>query len=206
MDVSRESVAFGFCLMIIVVDRMGSKFTEPAMFAYSEDLGISLSSLSLILAAREVCNLLSNLWMPRAADRGGRKPTMLLSLFGSCVAYLVQGLAAYDRARGFGWLMAGKVIAGLFGGTLGLCVAYILELSIPDMQLAKRRTSTAMACNMMVPMTLSPIGGAVARFGLNLPFLISAGVAAVGLGVAARFLDADEAVGCLLYTSPSPRD
>jgi len=41
----------------------------------------------------------------------------------------------------------------------------------------------------MVPMTLSPIGGAVARFGLNLPFLISAGVAAVGLGVAARFLE-----------------
>ena len=40
----------------------------------------------------------------------------------------------------------GKIVAGLFGGTLGLCIAYILELSIPDMALAKKRVSTAMAC------------------------------------------------------------
>ncbi|KAH8083837.1 hypothetical protein JL720_8074 [Aureococcus anophagefferens] len=120
-----DTMAFVVCLVVIVVDRMGSKFTEPAQFPYSQELGISLPRLSLILAAREVCNLVSN-------------------------------LPARRRADGFATLLVGKIVAGLFGGTLGLCIAYILELSIPDMALAKKRVSTAMACNMVVPMTMAP--------------------------------------------------
>ncbi|KAH8056975.1 hypothetical protein JL722_7199 [Aureococcus anophagefferens] len=182
-----DTMAFVVCLVVIVVDRMGSKFTEPAQFPYSQELGISLPRLSLILAAREVCNLVSNLWMPRAADRGGRKATVLVSIAGSFAAYAIQACAAY-AADGFATFLVGKIVAGLFGGTLGLCIAYILELSIPDMALAKKRVSTAMACNMVVPMTMAPIGGAVARFGLNLPFFISAGVAALGFVFCARFM------------------
>jgi MFS family permease len=182
-----DTMAFVVCLVVIVVDRMGSKFTEPAQFPYSQELGISLPRLSLILAAREVCNLVSNLWMPRAADRGGRKATVLVSIAGSFAAYAIQACAAY-AADGFATFLIGKIVAGLFGGTLGLCIAYILELSIPDMALAKKRVSTAMACNMVVPMTMAPIGGAVARFGLNLPFFISAGVAALGFVFCARFM------------------
>ncbi len=178
--ISQETLAFVTCLVVIIVDRMGSKFTEPALVPYAEELGISLPRLSGILAARELCNLVSNIWMPRAADRGGRKATVLVSVFGSLVAYTIQGLALYAE-DGFGAFLLGKVISGFFGGTLGLCLAYILELSMPDMAVAKRRVSTAMACNMMIPMTMAPIGGAVARFGLNLPFFISAGVAALGL-------------------------
>ena len=150
-----DTMAFVVCLVVIVVDRMGSKFTEPAQFPYSQELGISLPRLSLILAAREVCNLVSNLWMPRAADRGGRKATVLVSIAGSFAAYAIQACAAY-AADGFATFLIGKIVAGLFGGTLGLCIAYILELSIPDMALAKKRVSTAMACNMVVPMTMAP--------------------------------------------------
>ena len=43
-----DTMAFVVCLVVIVVDRMGSKFTEPAQFPYSQELGISLPRLSLI--------------------------------------------------------------------------------------------------------------------------------------------------------------
>merc|ERR1712086_721445 len=45
-----------------------------------------------------------------------------------------------------------------------------------------------MAANLAMPMVLAPIGGAVATFGLQLPFLIAAVVALLGFFFALRFM------------------
>ena len=167
---------------------MGAKFTEPALAPYAQYLGISLTHLSLIMSSREVAVLVSNLWMPRLADSRGRVLTVLISTAGSAVAYLVQALAQYSPAAGLSYLLAGKVLAGLFGGTMPMIAAYIVELSVPDMELMKRRQSLLIAQFMVAPMMLSPIGGATASFGLNIPFFVATATAVLGLIFASRFM------------------
>jgi len=64
--------------------------------------------------------------------------------------------------------------------------AYVIELSVRDPKLLKTRQTMVMAMNMATPMVLSPIGGAVSTFGLEIPFWVSAGMAFLGIFFAMR--------------------
>jgi MFS family permease len=59
--------------------------------------------------------------------------------------------------------------------------AYVAELSMPDVQLMKRRMTTLIMANQGAGIALMPISGAIATFGLSLPFFICAGMGVFGL-------------------------
>jgi MFS family permease len=101
--------------------------------------------------------------MPRLADSRGRVLTVIISTAGSCVAYALQSLAYNFPDSGFAWLLSGKIVAGLFGGTFPMLIAYSVELSSPDADLVKYRQTMLITVLMVSPIMLSPIGGGVAR-------------------------------------------
>lgn len=72
-------------------------------------------------------------------------------------------------------------MAGLFGGTFPMLIAYSVELSSPDVDLVKYRQTMLVTVLMVSPVLMSPIGGGVARFGLVIPFIIAFGTASLGL-------------------------
>ena len=59
---------------------------------------------------------------------------------------------------------------------------------MPDMELLKRRQTQIFTVRSVLPIALGSIGGAVATFGLFIPFLISCGIALAGLAVALLYL------------------
>lgn len=61
------------------------------------------------------------------SDRFGRRPVILLSMFGLGVDYLIQGFA-----RTIFWLFVGRVIAGIMGASFTTANAYIADVSTPE--------------------------------------------------------------------------
>ena len=54
-------------------------------------------------------------------------------------------------------------------------------------ELLKARNSGLIGFSQVAPVALAPIGGAISTFGLNLPFLVSAGAAVAGYFVVLAF-------------------
>ena len=59
--------------------------------------------------------------------------------------------------------------------------AYVMELTMPDMELYRERQTFMMAMNMGAGLLLGPLGGSLALLGLGMPFAVSAWGAAAGL-------------------------
>ena len=61
------------------------------------------------------------------SDRFGRRPIILISLFGLGVDYIIQGFAP-----SIWWLFVGRIIAGVMGASFTTANAYIADVSGPE--------------------------------------------------------------------------
>eukprot|EP00658_Telonema_sp_P-2_P074478 TRINITY_DN6370_c0_g1_i2.p1 TRINITY_DN6370_c0_g1~~TRINITY_DN6370_c0_g1_i2.p1 ORF type:complete len:527 (-),score=149.19 TRINITY_DN6370_c0_g1_i2:165-1745(-) len=191
MELTAEVFAFYCCIMVVFVDLMGQHFTMAVLVPYTMDVGATVEEVSYFVSANMACRIVGNFFMPWLSDKTSRKLTMIISTFGSFVAYTVSGMAQYVSAENRGdfyTLLAGRILGGLFGGTMSLAIAYITELTMYDMDKLKLRITVVMATFSVAPIAMSPIGGAVATFGLNLPFLISGAVALLGFLFALKYM------------------
>jgi len=102
------------------------------------------------------------------SDRFGRRPIMLLSLFGLSIDYFIMGFAPT-----LAFLYLGRIIAGAFGATFSTANAYISDISPPETR--TQNFGLVGAC-FGVGFMLGPvIGGILGEFGPRIPF-IAAGV------------------------------
>ena len=60
------------------------------------------------------------------SDRFGRRPVILISLFGLGIDYIIQGFAP-----NLAWLFVGRIVAGMMGASFTTANAYIADVSIP---------------------------------------------------------------------------
>ena len=87
------------------------------------------------------------------SDRFGRRPVILISLFGLGIDYLIQGWAP-----SIGWLFVGRFVAGIMGASITTANAYIADVSTPE---TRARNYGFVSIN------------------LRLPFFVAAGLALV---------------------------
>jgi len=99
------------------------------------------------------------------SDRFGRRPIMLLSLFGLGVDYFIMGLAPTVA-----FLFIGRIIAGAFGATFSTANAYIADISPPE---TRAQNFGLVGASFGVGFMLGPvIGGLIGdQFGPRAPFI-----------------------------------
>ncbi|MBV8803705.1 MAG: TCR/Tet family MFS transporter [Sinobacteraceae bacterium] len=104
------------------------------------------------------------------SDRFGRRPVLLLSIFGLGVDYLVMALAPT-----LGWLFVGRVINGITAASFSTANAYVADVTPPE-QRAKAFGMLGAAFG--VGFLIGPaIGGSLGNLNLRLPFWVAAGIA-----------------------------
>lgn len=114
------------------------------------------------------------------SDRFGRRPLMMMSLFGSFIGFLFQGLAWNIVS-----FILARVVAGLFGGSIPICQSYIADV-IPVQQ--RGRYFAILGSVIVIAFLFGPgIGAGLAEFSLQTPMFVSSAIAAFGLILAFFF-------------------
>jgi MFS family permease len=128
-----------FALMATAfVDMVGLLMIIPLLPFYVKELGGSgIEILGLhfgigilsgtIVAAFTLAQLLSAPMWGRFSDRVGRRPTLLIALGASAIAYLIFGFA-----HSFLLLFLSRIVQGAGGGTVGVIQAYVADSTAPE--------------------------------------------------------------------------
>src|SRR3989441_9825718 len=119
------------------VDMLGLLMIIPLLPFYVKTLGGSGvdglgrrfgigSIMGVIVAAFTLAQLLSAPMWGRFSDRVGRRPTILIALGASAIAYLIFGFAHSLLV-----LFISRIVQGAGGGTVGVIQAYVADLTDP---------------------------------------------------------------------------
>jgi MFS transporter, DHA1 family, tetracycline resistance protein len=100
------------------------------------------------------------------ADRYGRRPVLLIALFGSGLDYFAMALAP-----NVSWLFVTRIINGLTGASLTVANAYITDVTPPD----KRAAAFGMfGATVGVGFVLGPlVGGLLGDTNIRVPFYVA---------------------------------
>lgn len=152
----------GIGLVIPITPRLVGQF-------HHGDLAETSSMYGILVASYAVMQLVFAPILGGLSDRVGRRKVILASLFGASVDYLILGFAPT-----FGWLFAGRVIAGLTGASFSAATAYIADITPPE----KRAQSFGLiGAAFGFGFILGPLlGGVLGHYNLRLPFFVAAGL------------------------------
>ncbi|MFK4469188.1 MFS transporter [Bacillus sp. RC252] len=123
--------------------------------------------VTLLTSVYAVCVFFAAPAIGALSDKYGRRPLLLICLFGSAIGYLVFGIG------GALWvLFAGRIIEGITGGSISTIFAYFADI-IPPEQRTKYFgwVSAVVGAGTIIGPTL---GGLLAKFGHSVPLYFGA--------------------------------
>jgi DHA1 family tetracycline resistance protein-like MFS transporter len=106
------------------------------------------------------------------SDRFGRRPVLLISIFGLAVDFLVMAFAPTLR-----WLLVGRVLNGMTAASFSTANAYVADVTPPE---GRARNFGLMASAFSIGFLGGPlVGGMLAEVSLRLPFMAAAALCLV---------------------------
>lgn len=188
------------------IDMVGLLMIIPLLPFYVKTLGgsgIDLMGLhfgvgfisGFIIAAFTVAQLLSAPMWGRFSDRVGRRPTLLIALGASAVAYLIFGFA-----HSLLLLFVSRIVQGAGGGTVGVIQAYVADTTAPR---DRARALGWLSATTNLGVALGPVLGSFAialgkrdlmpgpetlELGHAAPGIMAAALCVVNIVFAARYL------------------
>ncbi|HEX2189860.1 MAG TPA: MFS transporter, partial [Longimicrobiaceae bacterium] len=165
--------------LTVFLDLVGFGIVIPLLPLYAERFGAGPVAVTWLVAVYSLMQLVFAPWWGSLSDRVGRRPVLLVGLFGSAASYLLFGLAGSLAA-----LFAGRALAGIMGANVGVAQAYIADVTPPE---ERAKGMGLIGAAFGLGFIFGPaLGGTLAHFGHAVPFLGAAALAAVNgcLGLA----------------------
>lgn len=130
--------------------------------------------LGILVALYSTAQLLAAPALGALSDRVGRRPVLLA---GTLLTALAYGLAAL--APTLGAFLLARALGGIGGATVGVANAYVADVSTPE---TRARNFGLAGAAFGLGLIVGPaLGGLLGQLDLRLPFLVSAGLAALNL-------------------------
>ena len=151
--------------------------------------------VGFIIAAFTVAQLVSAPMWGRFSDRVGRRPTLLIALTASGLAYLIFGFA-----NSLFLLFLSRIVQGAGGGTVGVIQAYVADSTAPQ---DRARALGWLSATTNLGVALGPVlgsfaialgkrdlmpGPATLQMGHAAPGILAALLCLINIGFAARYL------------------
>ena len=161
-----------FVLVTICIDSIGLGIiipSLPSLIADASHMTIQASSKysGLVLSTYALMQFVFSPLIGNLSDRYGRKPIILMSLFGLGIDYVFMYFAP-----SLFWLVIGRAISGMFGASFTTAAAYIADISNDD---NRAQNFGMIGAAFGVGFILGPaIGGLISDWGVRAPFLVAA--------------------------------
>jgi DHA1 family tetracycline resistance protein-like MFS transporter len=160
--------------LIVFVDLLGFSLILPLLPYYAATFGADAFVTGLLVASYAVAQLIGAPLLGRWSDRAGRRPVLLISIFGTFIGFLLLGFA------GALWMLfLSRVIDGLTGGNLSVAQAYIADVT-DEKNRAKGLGMIGAAFGL--GFIIGPaVGGALSAFGYAVPAFAAAALSFINL-------------------------
>lgn len=167
--------------LTVLIDLVGFGIVLPLLPFYAEELGATPAGVGLLVAVYSLMQFFVAPFWGKLADRHGRRPVILLGLFGSGLSYLL-----FAFATNLLWLFVSRILAGVMGANVAVAQAYIADRTDPrDRARGMGLIGTAFGLGFI----LGPaVGGLFSVWGYAAPGLVAAGLCFTNVALAWRFL------------------
>ncbi len=167
-------------LLTVFVDLLGFGIIIPLLPFYAEHFGATPTVIGLLTASYSFMQFLFVPFWGRLSDKIGRRPIILMSVFGSFISYFIFGLAGSLTV-----LFLSRMLAGFMGANISTANAYIAD-STSFEERAKYMGLIGAAFG--VGFMLGPfIGGVMSKISYGAPGFLASGLSLVNV-VLAYFL------------------
>lgn len=169
---NKTSAGLFFIFITVVIDTIGLGIIIPVMPKLIQELihgDISEASQygGWLVFAYAFTQFFFASVLGSLSDRFGRRPVLLISLFGFCINYLLMGFAP-----SMFWLFMGRLIAGVTGASHTVAAAYIADISTPQ---NKAQNFGLLGAAFGVGFIIGPVlGGLLGHYGARVPFFAAA--------------------------------
>lgn len=161
---------------------LGFSIVFPLLPFYAREFGATIFEISLIFAAFPLMQFIfSPLW-GKVSDNVGRKPIMLISLFGSAISFILYGFAGSYLN-----LLMVRIIHGIVSSA-GFATVHAAGADISTKE-DRAKTMATIGAAFSLAIAFGPaIGGIFSSISIQFPFFISAVVAFINLIFVYKFV------------------
>ncbi|WP_130471501.1 MFS transporter [Candidatus Magnetaquicoccus inordinatus] len=177
----RRTASVGIIFFTVFMDLLGFGMVLPLMPLYAADprFQASAAEIGWLMA---IFSLMQFVFAPlwgRLSDRIGRRPVLLIGLFGSSFSYLLYGLA-----ESYTLLLLARALAGIMGANIAVAQAALADLTTPE---KRTKAMGLIGVAFGLGFILGPaLGSLTSGQGLSAAPLLAALITAIN-GVAALF-------------------
>lgn len=110
--------------LIVLIDILGFGLIVPLLPYYADTFGANATITGLLVASYAAMQIIGAPILGRLSDQYGRRPILLVSIFGTLLGYILLGFA-----NSLWMLFAARMLDGLTGGNISVAQAYIADTS-----------------------------------------------------------------------------
>lgn len=175
----KKQAALIFIFATVLIDIIGIGLIIPILpDLLMEVSGLNTSESSFIggslIATYGVMQFFLAPILGGLSDQYGRRPLLLLALFGLGIDYLIIVFAP-----SLAWFFVARVIAGICGSSITVANAYIADISTPE---NKAKNFGMIGAAFGLGFIIGPaLGGFLGGIGVRIPFMVAAGLSFLNL-------------------------
>jgi len=166
---------------ICLIDAIGFGIMIPLIYSYGQQFGLNKATLGLLTAAFSVAQFFATPVLGALSDKIGRKLLLVICLAGTCVSFVLFGLAGSLLM-----LFAARILDGLTGGDISVAQAMVADISASA---SRAKNFGILGSAFGLGYVIGPaIGGLLSGFGMRVPFFFAAALSLTGAILSLLFL------------------
>ena len=161
-------------ILVVFIDLLGFSLILPLLPYYAETFSANQTTTGILIASYAVMQLIGAPILGRLSDRFGRRPVLLLSVFGTFLGFLLLGFA-----NALWMLFASRILDGLTGGNLSVAQAYISDVTDEK---SRSKGLGMIGAAFGLGFIIGPVtGGLLSQWGYAVPAFAAAAISFINL-------------------------
>ena len=161
-------------ILVVFIDLLGFSLILPLLPYYAKTFEANQTTTGILIASYAAMQLIGAPILGRLSDRFGRRPILLLSVFGTFLGFLLLGFA-----NALWMLFASRILDGLTGGNLSVAQAYISDVTDEK---SRSKGLGMIGAAFGLGFIIGPVtGGLLSQWGYAVPALAAAAISLINL-------------------------